>query len=106
MGHGPIFGYSTATLGLGDASVGTEVMWRSGATMIGPEFSYGWKENLQISITAPFHVDHGEHPTGRFIALMPGDPSVEVSFWRGGSFTHPLASPRETKPLFTLERLP
>jgi hypothetical protein len=82
-GHGPIFGYSTSTLGLGDASVGTEAVWRSGVTMLGPEFSYGWKENLQISITAPFDLGQGEHPTGRFMALMPGDPSVEVLLgWR------------------------
>jgi len=82
-GHGPIFGFSTTTLGLGDASVGTEYMWRSGASMLGPEFAYGLKENLQISISAPFHVDHGEHPAGRFMALMAGDPSVEVLLgWR------------------------
>lgn len=51
--------------------------------MLGPEFSYGIRENLQISFSAPFHVDHGEHPTGRFTALTPGDPQVEVLLgWR------------------------
>jgi hypothetical protein len=49
----------------------------------GPQFSYGIKENLEISISAPFHVEHGEHPTGRFTAMMPGDPQVAVLLaWR------------------------
>ena len=82
-GHGPVFGYSTATLGSGDMSIGTEFMRRSGVTMLGPQFSYGITENLQISISAPFHVDHGEHPTGRFTAMVPGDPQIEGLFaWR------------------------
>lgn len=82
-GHGPAFGYSTATLGLGDASVETTLMWRSGVTMFGPRVSYGIRENLQISISAPFHLDHGEHPTGRFTAMMPGNPEVEALLgWR------------------------
>jgi hypothetical protein len=51
--------------------------------MFGPEFSYGIKENLQISFSAPFHLNHGDLPTGRFTAFMPGDPSVEVLLgWR------------------------
>jgi hypothetical protein len=82
-GHGPALGFSTATLGEGDASVGTAVMWRSGVTMIGPVMSYGITENYQLSISAPFHLDHGEHPVGRFTGMMPGDPEVEVlNAWR------------------------
>lgn len=68
-GHGPAFGYSTATLGLGDKSVETELMWRSGVAMISPRLSYGVRENLQLSISAPFHLNHGEHPVGRFTGL-------------------------------------
>jgi hypothetical protein len=85
-GHGPLFGYSTTLLGSGDASIGTELDWRSGVYMLGPEFAYGVKPNLQISITSPFHLDHGEHPTGRYMAFMPGDPSVE--FLLGWRFLH------------------
>jgi hypothetical protein len=82
-GHGPAFGYSTTLLGQGDSSIETSLMWRSGVAMIGPKFSYGWKENLQISISAPFHLNHGEHPVGRFSATMPGDPEVEgLLAWR------------------------
>lgn len=51
--------------------------------MLGPEFSYGIRENVQISFSAPFHLNHGDLPTGRFSALMPGDPQVEVLLgWR------------------------
>jgi hypothetical protein len=82
-GHGPAFAYSTATLGLGDASIETSLMWRSGAIMFGPRVSYGIKQNLQISFSSPFHINHGEHPTGRFTAMMPGNPEAEVLLgWR------------------------
>lgn len=82
-GHGPAFGYSTTVLGVGDSSIETSLMWRSGVTMIGPKFSYGWKENLQISIAVPFHLNHGEHPVGLFSATMPGNPEVEgLLAWR------------------------
>jgi hypothetical protein len=58
-------------------------MWRSGTAMTGPKFSYGWKENLQVSVSAPFHLNHGEHPVGRFSATMPGNPEVEgLLAWR------------------------
>jgi hypothetical protein len=87
-GHGPAFGYSTTVLGVGDSSVETSFTWRSGVAMIGPKFTYGWKENLQVSISAPFHLDHGEHPVGRFTATMPGNPEVEgLLAWR---FLHKL----------------
>jgi hypothetical protein len=82
-GEGPAFGYSTAILGPGNTSVGTTLMWRSGVTMFGPQLTYGLRENLQISASAPFHLDHGDHPTGRFTAMMPGDPQAEVLLgWR------------------------
>jgi hypothetical protein len=82
-GHGPAFGFSTATLGSGDASIETTVMWRSGVVMIAPMVSYGLKENLQISLSAPFHLNHSQDPLGRFTAAMPGDPSAEVLLgWR------------------------
>jgi hypothetical protein len=82
-GNGPVFGYSTATLGVGDIGVGTDVMWRGGVAMLAPEFTFGWKPNLQLSISAPFHLDHGDHPTGRFMAFSPGDPQVEALLgWR------------------------
>lgn len=82
-GHGPEFGYSTATLGAGDMSIETGFSWRSGVPMIGPLFAYGITENVQISLSAPFHVSHGNHPTGRFSAMMPGNPEVEVLLrWR------------------------
>ncbi len=82
-GHGPAFGYSTTVLGVGDSSIETSLMWRSGVAMIGPQVSYGWRENLQISISAPFHLNHGEHPVGLFSATMPGNPEVEgLLAWR------------------------
>jgi hypothetical protein len=82
-GNGPAFGFSTATLGSGETSVGTELMWRSGVWMLAPQVTYGFTPNLQISISAPFHLDHGDHPTGRFTAMMPGDPQVEgLLGWR------------------------
>jgi hypothetical protein len=82
-GEGPAFGYSTAILGPGNTSVGTTLMWRSGVTMFGPQLTYGLMQNLQISVSAPFHLDHGDHPTGRFTAMMPGDPQAEVLLgWR------------------------
>ena len=82
-GHGPAFGYSTTLLGLGDSSVESSFMWRSGTAMIGTQYSYGWKQNLQLSITAPFHLDHGDHPVGRFSATMPGVPELEgLLAWR------------------------
>ncbi|HTP34108.1 MAG TPA: hypothetical protein VMJ75_18145 [Candidatus Acidoferrales bacterium] len=82
-GHGPAFGFSTATLGAGDSSAGTAMMWRSGVVMLSPYFSYGITGNVQISISSPFHLNHGEHPVGRFTGLMPGDPEMEVlAAWR------------------------
>jgi hypothetical protein len=82
-GEGPAFGYSTAILGPGNTSVETTFMWRSGVTMLGPRVTFGLMPNLQISVSAPFHVDHGDHPTGRFTAMMPGDPQVEAILgWR------------------------
>jgi len=87
-GHGPAFGYSTTILGVGDSSIETSLMWRSGVAMISPKYSYGWKENLQISISAPFHLNHGEHPVGRFSGTMPGNPEAEALLaWR---FLHKL----------------
>ncbi len=51
--------------------------------MFGPQVTYGLMPNLQISVSVPFHLDHGDHPTGRFTALMPGDPQVEgLLGWR------------------------
>jgi hypothetical protein len=82
-GHGPAFGFGTAVLGAGDTSVETQYMWRSGVSMFGPEISYGLTGNTQISFSAPFHLDHGEHPVGRFTAMMPGNPEAEVlAAWR------------------------
>lgn len=82
-GHGPAFGISTTTLGSGDASVETVVTWRSGVAMIGPQFSYGIRENLQISVSAPFDINQGEHPVDRFSSMMPGIPAAEVLLaWR------------------------
>ncbi len=82
-GHGPVFGYGTAILGAGDIGVGSGLMWRSGVTMVGPLISYGLTSSVQLSLSTPFHLDHGEHPVGRFTAMMPGVPEVELSSaWR------------------------
>ncbi len=82
-GHGPAFGYATSTLGAGNSSIETVSMYRSGVTMLGPRFSYGLNENLQLSVSAPFHLNHGEHPVGRFTGMMPGDPEAEALVaWR------------------------
>ena len=51
--------------------------------MFGPRVSYGIKPNLQISFSSPFHINHGDHPTGRFTAMMPGNPEAEALLgWR------------------------
>jgi hypothetical protein len=82
-GHGPAFGYSTTLLGEGDASIETSFMWRSGVAMISPVVSYGWKENLQFSVSSPFDLNQSEHPVGRITATMPGIPEVEgLLAWR------------------------
>jgi hypothetical protein len=82
-GHGPAFAFSTATLASGDSSVETGLVWRAGVTMVGPRVSYGIKPDFQISVSSPIHLNHGEHPVGRFTGLMPGDPAVEVlGAWR------------------------
>ena len=82
-GHGPAFSYSTSTLGKGDVGFETAVMWRAGSVMLGPRVVYGFRPNLQISFSSPFHVTHGDHPTGRFTAMMPGIPEAEVLVgWR------------------------
>jgi hypothetical protein len=81
--HGPAFGYSTTVLGAGDTGIELAVMRRLGTTMLGPVVSYGLRQNLQLSVSAPFHLNHGEHPVGRFDALMPGVPAVEgLVSWR------------------------
>jgi hypothetical protein len=87
--HGPAFGYSTSVLGVGDVGVEVAVMRRLGTNMLGPDVSYGLRQNLQLSISAPFHLNHGEHPVGRFDPLMPGVPALEgLVAWR---FYHKLA---------------
>ena len=51
--------------------------------MFGPRVVYGFRPNLQISFSSPFHITHGDHPTGRFTAMMPGIPEAEVLVgWR------------------------
>jgi hypothetical protein len=85
-GHGASFAFSTATLGAGDTGIETGVMWRSGTYMLAPHVTYGVSENLQVSFSSPFHVNHGEHPTGRFEAMMPGNPEAE--FLLGWRFYH------------------
>src|SRR6202011_3350489 len=83
VGHGPAFGYSPATLGRGDSSLDTAFMWRSGVPMIAPMFTYGVTENIQLSLSSPFHLQHGSHPVGRFTSTMPGNPETEVmAAWR------------------------
>src|SRR6201999_4669122 len=57
--HGPAFGYATSAFGAGDSSIESVAMYRAGVTMLGPRFSYGLNENLQLSISAPFHLNHG-----------------------------------------------
>ena len=82
-GHGPAFGYSTTILGVHDSSVETSLMWRLGSAMIGSKLSYGWRENLQVSMSGTFHLNPGEHPVGRFAATMPGNPEIEgLLAWR------------------------
>jgi hypothetical protein len=82
-GHGPAFGLATTVLGAGDASVETALMWRSGVAMISPILSYGVTGNLQLSVSGPFHLNHGEHPVGRFTGMTPGNPEVELlGAWR------------------------
>ena len=85
-GHGPAFAFSTATLGAGDVDIETDVMWRARSYMLAPRVSYGVRENLQISFSSPFHLNHGDHPTGRFDAMMPGNPEAE--FLLGWRFYH------------------
>lgn len=82
-GHGPASGYATTTLGAGDSSIETALMWRSGVAMVSPVVSYGITGNFQLSVAAPFHLNHGDHPVGRFTAMMPGNPEAEVlAAWR------------------------
>jgi hypothetical protein len=51
--------------------------------MVAPRFSYGITENFQFSFSAPFHLDHGNFPVGRFTAMMPGEPQAEgLVAWR------------------------
>ena len=72
-----------ATLGKGDSSVESALMWRAGVAMIGPRLAYGVTGNFQLSISAPFHLNHGDHPVGRFTGMMPGNPEAEVlAAWR------------------------
>ena len=82
-GHGPAFGYGTALLGAGDASLGTAFSWRSGTIMGGPVTSYGITGDLQLSFSAPLDITTGEHPVGRFTSMMPGVPATEIiGAWR------------------------
>ena len=59
------------------------MMWRSGVAMVSPYFSYGLTSDVQLSVSSSFHLNHGEHPVGRFTGMMPGDPETEVlAAWR------------------------
>lgn len=88
QGHGPAFGLSTPTLGMGgwslDVAVMDRVVGEKHMTMSRPMLSYGITEDLQasVSLPVPLHVPEGV-PAAHATSRMPTTPDIEILVgWR------------------------
>ncbi len=86
-GHGPVFGMTTPTNAAGGWSLDVGLMGRTGeqdnGAMTRAMLSYGFTEDLQLSVSAPLVFAAAPFPPARGTAMMPGNGDVEGIFaWR------------------------
>lgn len=86
-GHGPVFGMTTPTNAAGGWAVDFGFMGRSGdgenGAMTRAMLTYGFTEDLQLSVSAPLIFGSGPFPPARGTAMMPGSGDFEgIGAWR------------------------
>lgn len=86
-GHGPVFGMTTPTNAAGGWSVDFGVMGRTGdgdnGAMTRAMLTYGFTEDVQLSVSAPLVFASAPFPQARGTAMMPGSGDFEtIGAWR------------------------
>lgn len=86
-GHGPVFGMTTPTNAAGGWSVDLGFMGRTGegenGAMTRAMLTYGFTEDLQLSVSAPLVFASAPFAPARGTAMMPGSGDVEgLGAWR------------------------
>ncbi len=86
-GHGPVFGLTTPTNAKGAWAVDFGVMGRTGdgddGAMARAMLTYGFTEDLQLSVSAPLVFASAPFAPARGTAMMPGSGDVEaIGAWR------------------------
>ena len=86
-GHGPVFGMTTPTNAAGAWAFDFGVMGRAGegddGSMTRAMLTYGFTEDVQLSVSAPFVFGSGPFAPARGTAMMPGSGDFEaIGAWR------------------------
>lgn len=86
-GHGPVFGLTTPTNAKGAWAVDFGLMGRTGdgedGAMARAMLTYGFTEDLQLSVSAPLVFASAPFAPARGTAMMPGSGDVEaIGAWR------------------------
>jgi hypothetical protein len=86
-GHGPVFGLTTPTNAKGAWAVDFGVMGRTGdgedGAMTRAMLTYGFTEDIQLSVSAPLVFASAPFPPARGTAMMPGSGDFEaIGAWR------------------------
>lgn len=86
-GHGPVFGLTTPTNAAGGWAVDFGVMGRTGdgenGAMTRAMLTYGFTEDVQLSVSAPLVFASAPFPQARGTAMMPGSGDFEtIGAWR------------------------
>jgi hypothetical protein len=86
-GHGPLFGLATPTNVAGGWAVDFGVMGRRGdagpSSTVRTMISYGWTEDLQLSVSVPWVMASAALPAARMTGMMPGGGDIEsLMAWR------------------------
>lgn len=86
-GHGPLFGLATPTNVAGGWAIDVGVMGRRGdagpSSTVRTMISYGWTEDLQLSMSVPWVMASAALPAARMTGMMPGGGDLEgLLAWR------------------------
>ncbi len=86
-GHGPVFGMTTPTNAAGGWSLDFGLMGRTGdgedGAMTRAMLTYGFTEDVQLSVSAPLVLASAAFPPARGTAMMPGSGDFEaIGAWR------------------------
>lgn len=86
-GHGPVFGMTTPTNPAGGWALDVGFMGRTGeddnGAMTRAMLTYGFTEDLQLSVSVPLIFASAPFPPARITAMMPGSGDFEgIAAWR------------------------